>query len=137
MPWTFRPETADYIHMRWLVGSVADWTALFKEAYKTLEPGGYLESCEASCYMESDDGTVDEKSAMNQWGKFFVEGGIKLGRTFLVVEEGVQRKAMEEAGFVDIEEWNFKVGLVARADAAMRLSISPLNNSFFSLSSGS
>lgn len=106
--WTFPVDSVDYVHMRWLVGSIVDWTALFKQAYNCLKPGGYIESYEAMPKMESDDGTVHEKSAMNQWGKFFAEGGRKIGRTFTVVNDGVQRKAMEEAGFVDIEEWNFK-----------------------------
>lgn len=107
--WTFQPETFDYIHARYLVGSVIDWTALFREAYKTLKPGGWFESFEGSPHMVSDDGTVPEKSAISQWGKFFEEGGKKMGRSFLVIHEGTQRKAMEEAGFVDIQEWDFKV----------------------------
>ncbi|RSL58559.1 hypothetical protein CEP53_006104 [Fusarium sp. AF-6] len=46
---------------------------------------------------------------MHQWGKFFVEGGKKIGRSFTIVEDEVQRKGMEEAGFINIEERNFKV----------------------------
>ncbi|KAM0549227.1 hypothetical protein ACHAPJ_009537 [Fusarium lateritium] len=45
---------------------------------------------------------------MGQWGKFFIEGGKKLGSTFTVVEDGIQRKEMEKAGFVDIQEFDFK-----------------------------
>lgn len=68
-----------------------------------------METFEGSPHMVSDDGSVADKSAISQWGKFFEEGGKTLGRTFLVVEQGIQRKAMEEAGFVDIQEWEFKV----------------------------
>lgn len=92
--------------MRWLIGSIVDWSALFKEAYKCCKPGGYVESFEPSPVMESDDGTVLETSAMGQWAKFFIEGGRKFGRSFTVIDDDVQRKAMEEAGFVDIEEYN-------------------------------
>lgn len=46
---------------------------------------------------------------MGQWGKLFVEGGHKLGQTFSVVPDGLQKKAMEEAGFEDIKEWDFNV----------------------------
>lgn len=59
--------------------------------------------------MDCDDGTITEKSAMHQWGKFFVEGGKKIGRSFTIVEDGVQKSAMEKAGFVNIEEQDFKV----------------------------
>ncbi|KAL2681127.1 hypothetical protein Neosp_008731 [[Neocosmospora] mangrovei] len=54
--------------------------------------------------MDCDDGSIHEKSAMHQWGKFFVEGGKKIGRSFTIVEDEVQRKGMEEAGFINIEE---------------------------------
>lgn len=75
-----------------------------------------MESFETSSLIESDNGTVTEASAMGQWGKFYIEGGKKLGNTFTVVEDGTQRKAMEEAGFVDIEEFNFKVSKQARPE---------------------
>ncbi|KAM0191938.1 hypothetical protein ACHAPI_008658 [Fusarium lateritium] len=107
--WTFEPNSQDYIHLRWLVGSIVDWEQLFKEAYRCLKPGGYIESHEALSRMDCDDGSITEKSAMHQWGKFFVEGGKKIGRSFTIVEDGVQRSAMEKAGFVNLEEKNFKV----------------------------
>ncbi|KAF4967018.1 hypothetical protein FSARC_5390 [Fusarium sarcochroum] len=107
--WTFEPNSLDYVHLRWLVGSIVDWDKLFAEAYRCLKPGGYIESHEALSRMDCNDGSIHEKSAMHQWGKFFVEGGKKIGRSFTVVEDGVQRKAIEKAGFVDLEERNFKV----------------------------
>ncbi|RKL46817.1 hypothetical protein BFJ72_g2557 [Fusarium proliferatum] len=107
--WTFASNSQDYIHLRWLVGSIVDWDQLFKEAYRCLKPGGYIESHEALSRMDCDDGTITEKSAMHQWGKFFVEGGKKIGRSFTIVEDGVQKSAMEKAGFIDIEERDFKV----------------------------
>jgi hypothetical protein len=49
---------------------------------------------------------------LSQWGEFFVEGGRKLGRPFTIFEEGIQKAAMREAGFVDIEERDFKVCVI-------------------------
>lgn len=94
--------------MRWLVGSIADWDALFSEAYKTLKPGGWFESYEAAPVFESDHTDIPESSALGQWAKFFVEGGKKIGRPFTVVQDGLQRKALEAAGFVDIQEFPVK-----------------------------
>lgn len=108
-PWTFDPDSIDYIHMRWLAGSIADWDALFEEAYRSLKPGGYVETLEPSSRFESDDGSVTEKSALAQWGKFFVEGGLLLGRPFTVFEDELQRKAMEKAGFEMITTVEYKV----------------------------
>ncbi|CAJ0552277.1 Ff.00g062560.m01.CDS01 [Fusarium sp. VM40] len=46
--WTFAPNSADHIHIRWLIGSIPDWNQLFREAYKTCKPGGWVESFEPS-----------------------------------------------------------------------------------------
>ncbi|KAI0837016.1 S-adenosyl-L-methionine-dependent methyltransferase [Hypoxylon sp. FL0890] len=110
-PWTYEPNSFDYIHLRWLTGSVPDWYALYREVFKALKPGGYFEHKESSCLLISDDGTVAEGSAIDQWGKVFTEAGKKFGRTFSVVEEGLQRKAMEAAGFEIVEELDMKTPL--------------------------
>lgn len=111
--WTFPMEEFDYVHIRYLVGSIADWTALFRQAFQVLKPGAYLESYEATPNTQSDDGTLPPDSALAQWGQLFVDGGRALGRSFTVVEDNVQRRAMEEAGFVDIQERNIKVRLTS------------------------
>lgn len=99
--------------MRFLVGSIVDWPDLFKQAYRCLKPGGYIESYEGSPVIDSDDGSVHDASAMSQWGKIFFEGGRKLGRPFSVLEDDVQKKGMETAGFVNVSEENLKVSLHA------------------------
>ncbi|KAH7257840.1 S-adenosyl-L-methionine-dependent methyltransferase [Fusarium tricinctum] len=106
--WTFGPDSFDYVHMRYLYGSISDWSALFKEAFTVCKPGGWVESYEASPRMESDDGSVTETCAINEWGKFFIEGGRKLNRTFEIIDKDLQKKGMEEAGFVDVQVWDFK-----------------------------
>ncbi|RSL84450.1 hypothetical protein CEP52_016434 [Fusarium oligoseptatum] len=87
---------------------ISDWSALFKEAFRVCKPGGWVESYEASPRMESDDGSVTETCAINEWGKFFIEGGKKLNRTFEILDKDLQKKGMEEAGFVDVQTWDFK-----------------------------
>ena len=42
--WTFEPNSFDYVHMRFLIGSVTDWDALFAQAFRVLKPGGWVES---------------------------------------------------------------------------------------------
>lgn len=113
--WTFAEGSIDYVHMRWLIGCVTDWTALFKQAYRALKPGGWIESFECNGFFESDDGTVTDKTASGQWGVIFREGAKKLGSaaSFAVVRDSVQRKSLEEAGFVKIQEKPLKVGASA------------------------
>ncbi|KAF4998984.1 hypothetical protein FGRMN_2783 [Fusarium graminum] len=109
--WTFQPDSIDYIHMRWLVGSIPDWHFLYSEAFRCCKPGGWVESHETSSIITSDDGSVATDSALDQWGKFFIEGGKKLGSTFTVIEDEIQKEQMEKAGFVDIEVLEYKCPL--------------------------
>jgi hypothetical protein len=96
--------------MRWLIGALPDWEFVFRQAFAALKPGGIFESKEASCMITSDDGTVEVgSSALDQWGRVFLQAGKTFGRTFRVYEDRIQRKAMEAAGFVDIKEYEFKV----------------------------
>lgn len=110
--WTFSPDSLDYVHMRYLTGSIVDWGALFHEAFRCCKPGGYIESLESAPWLESDDGTVTDKTAMCQWGELFVQGGLKIGRSFTLVDDEEQRKGMKAAGFVDIQEFNIKVSFL-------------------------
>ncbi|KAI1314041.1 S-adenosyl-L-methionine-dependent methyltransferase [Xylaria venustula] len=107
-PWTYAPDSFDYIHMRWLIGAIPNWYTVFREIFRALKPGGIFESKESSCIIQSDDGTVPYGSALDQWGRVFIEAGKKFGRTFRPVEEDLQVKAMQAAGFVDIKVYNMK-----------------------------
>ncbi|KAK1502284.1 UMTA [Colletotrichum costaricense] len=72
-PWTFKDNSLDYINMRFLTGSVRDWKFLAGEAYRCLKEDGILESSEPSFLIESDDDTVGQTSAWNQWHGVFEE----------------------------------------------------------------
>ncbi|KAK0369571.1 hypothetical protein CLIM01_13061 [Colletotrichum limetticola] len=74
-PWTFKDNSLDYINMRFLTGSVRDWKFLAGEAYRCLKEDGILESSEPSFLIESDDDTVGQTSAWNQWHGVFEEYG--------------------------------------------------------------
>ncbi|RKL19387.1 hypothetical protein BFJ68_g3661 [Fusarium oxysporum] len=108
-PWTFSPDSFDFVYMRYLYGSISDWSALFQEAFRSCKPGGWVESFEASPCLESDDDTVKDGSAMSEWGKFFIEGGKRLGRTFTILDDDLQKQGMEDAGFTDIQTRDFKL----------------------------
>lgn len=110
-PWTYPEETFDFVHIRYLFGTIPNWTALFKEAYRVLKPGGWIESVEPSCVFNADDGSIPDNSAMAQWGKVFVAGGKKFGRPFTVFEEELQQKGMAEAGFIHISHDDYKMPL--------------------------
>ncbi|KAG7284720.1 hypothetical protein NEMBOFW57_009329 [Staphylotrichum longicolle] len=105
--WTFEENSFDFVHIRYLFGSIPDWDELFKQAYRVLKPGGYIETFEADALVFSEDGTVKEGSPLDQWGKVFKEGGKKFGRSFLGVNEDVQRKGLEAAGFSNLKTFDY------------------------------
>lgn len=109
-----------------MVGSITDWHALFKEAYRCLKPGGWFESYEGSPSLNCDNDTIPPTSAMGQWGPLFINGGRQVGRSFTVVEDEIQRAAMEAAGFVDIQEKTTKVCIVSS-----HLQKKPITDFFF------
>lgn len=41
-PWTY-PFKFDYIHSRFIAGSIADWPGLINQCYDNLQPGGMIE----------------------------------------------------------------------------------------------
>ncbi|WZH49689.1 S-adenosyl-L-methionine-dependent methyltransferase [Fusarium acuminatum] len=106
--WTYPPDSFDYVHLRYLVGCIPDWDKLFQEAYKVLKPGGWIETFEASPTIESDDGTVKPDSAMAQWAPIFIEASKKIGNTFTVIADDIQRSGIEKAGFTDVKQWDSK-----------------------------
>ncbi|KAH6995780.1 S-adenosyl-L-methionine-dependent methyltransferase [Ilyonectria sp. MPI-CAGE-AT-0026] len=109
LDWTFADESVDYVHMRFLYGSVPDWNSLFKKAYQVCKPGGWIESHEGDPMGYSDDDTLKDGTALAEWGKFFHEGGKKLGRIFTPLPGNLQEKGLEAAGFIDIQSKTSKV----------------------------
>lgn len=111
-PWSFADNSFDFVHMRYLFGAVGDWNQLFQEAYRVCKPGGYIETVESDAMIFAEDGSIAEGSPIEQWGKMFGEAGRKIGRSFLVIGEDVQRKGLEAAGFQDLVQWDFNVGFL-------------------------
>ncbi|KAJ4323296.1 hypothetical protein N0V84_004426 [Fusarium piperis] len=102
--WTFDASRFDFIHMRALVGGIRDWKHVFDEAFRCAVEDGIVESHEQSFMLKSDNGIIDTESALGKMGNLFKEAGEKTGYSFTVVDDGAQRKLMEEAGFVDVKE---------------------------------
>ncbi|KXJ85778.1 S-adenosyl-L-methionine-dependent methyltransferase [Microdochium bolleyi] len=109
-PWTWEPNSFDFIHMRYLFGAVRDWNELFKQAYNACAPGGYVQSCECDVEINSDDGTIAKDSAMTKfWNPMYKSAREKGYNSFCVLEEGLQRTGIEKAGFEEIKEVNYKL----------------------------
>lgn len=105
--WSWPDNDFDFVHIRYLIGAVADWGALFKEAFRCCKPGGYFESGEVNPTFYSDNKTTDENTGMQTWNNLYVESSKKFGRSFCNVEN--DEELVREAGFVDVQVFNYKV----------------------------
>ncbi|EFX03261.1 methyltransferase type 12 [Grosmannia clavigera kw1407] len=108
-PWTWPENSFDFVHIRFLNGAISDWNALFAQAFRCCEPGGWFESCEYHVDFRSDDDTTKLQPALGQLWNLYEVSGQKLGRPLTVANDGTQQKAIEAAGFINIQERNFKL----------------------------
>ena len=67
LEWTWSDDTFDFVHIRQLFGSIADWPALYAEVFRVTKPGGYFENFEASVEIKSDDDSIKEGDIMYQY----------------------------------------------------------------------
>jgi len=102
LAWTFPDNTFDFIHMRFLLGSIEDWVTLFKEAYRCLKPGGWIEHTDFTIRIGCDDDSLPEDCIYYKWNQIFAEAGERTKRTFLVTDKDQNAGWMKEAGFTNV-----------------------------------
>ncbi|KAF3927404.1 hypothetical protein ABW21_db0205833 [Orbilia brochopaga] len=100
--WTHTPDSFDLIYSRYMLGSIQDWPRLFRQAYKALKPGGYLELLEPDATLRCDDGSLPPECHLAQWNNLFIDAAKKAGRPVTSARD--HATAIKEAGYVDIHE---------------------------------
>jgi len=101
--WIFE-EKFDYIHGRALVSCFKDHAAVFREAFKSLAPGGYLELQDATFPLQYI-GEPPVNSNLYKWGEFLGAGAAKAGRPWTNTQH--YKRWLEEIGFEDVVEKRF------------------------------
>ncbi|KAL0465237.1 hypothetical protein QR685DRAFT_558138 [Neurospora intermedia] len=102
-PWTYQENFFDYVHIRWLTAVVKDWPALYREVYKCMKPGGWLEHIDAEVNLVCLDDTMPPDTAMYQWGEIWSEIGRKTGLVVNMVDSGCMDAGIKKAGFTNIK----------------------------------
>ncbi|KAH8744170.1 S-adenosyl-L-methionine-dependent methyltransferase [Hyaloscypha finlandica] len=105
--WTYAPDSFDFVHVRALYGSVANWPAFYTEAFKHIKPGGWIEQLEMSIEFKSDDGTVTNDHIFSVWSRTFIEAGEMFGKTFRIAD--LAKGYIIGAGFDEVVEKKFKL----------------------------
>ena len=104
--WTFKENHFDFIHIRGLHGSIADWPSLYQQCMRALKPGGYLEHAEYSAQFTSDDDTIPADGAIAFFNTLSPECTRALNREFEVLDSMHQR--IIQAGFENTKLHRFK-----------------------------
>lgn len=110
--WTWRQGSCGFFHMRRLAATICDWNYLCKQAYYCLQPGGCLESYESSFFFRSS-GQRQLSPEITRWNELFGQVGKQSQCSFTIVEDSIQRKSMEEAGFCIEQERDLQVSSAA------------------------
>ncbi|KAL4982174.1 S-adenosyl-L-methionine-dependent methyltransferase [Aspergillus falconensis] len=104
--WLYGEDAFDFVHIRGLYGCVANWDAFYKQALRSVKPGGWIEQVEQSVVPKSDDGTT-EGTVFEEWGRVSLEAGEAFGKSLRIVDESKDR--MIKAGLVDVVERRFRI----------------------------
>lgn len=108
-PWT-HPTKFDYIHSRFMAGSIADWPKLVQTCYDNLNPGGIVEFQDGDFLIYSEDGSM-KNSWLEKWNTDFEKAARTGGRTLrpgIHLEDWIRAAGFEE---VHCEKIRLPVGL--------------------------
>ncbi|KAL7763959.1 hypothetical protein ACKLNR_005104 [Fusarium oxysporum f. sp. zingiberi] len=98
--WTFTYRF-DFIFVRSMIVSFKDWPGIFCQAFRNLEPGGYIEVQDNAYPLASDDGTIHNTNIL-KWSELMLNAANKIGRPITVASKF--KSMLEDAGFIDIVE---------------------------------
>ncbi|MCJ1232962.1 hypothetical protein MMC14_000916 [Varicellaria rhodocarpa] len=105
--WLYKENSFDYVHSRYMIGAISDWKAMIRKSFKHIKPGGYFEIQELDPPLLSDDGSSEKSYMHNMYVKLLCQSSTEYGKP---VPKHDQYKAwLEEAGFVDVKEYCFKI----------------------------
>jgi hypothetical protein len=95
-----------------MVGAIADWSKLYRQAFDNLKPGGWFEHCELDITRIRGKTPLDDDHIYNQWARNFQEAGQRTGRRFDFAGADMEQW-MKEAGFVDVfhTTWTIPIGM--------------------------
>ncbi|KAL2824230.1 S-adenosyl-L-methionine-dependent methyltransferase [Aspergillus cavernicola] len=99
----------DFIHSRYMCGSIQDWPRLLQQAYSQTKPGGWVEFQEFHLVNYSEDGTLREGNNVNRFYELLREACDKLQRPVTIGKE--LEGLADDAGFVNIHHQKFQLPL--------------------------
>jgi SAM-dependent methyltransferase len=107
-PWTYS-SPFDFIHGKWLAGSIRDWPKLMRQSYDNLNEGGWVEFSDWDYRPRLPDGAVDRRDNwITKWHKIMM--GTCEEKTGASASPGpLLKNLIRTAGFEEVKEKIFKV----------------------------
>ncbi|UNI15342.1 hypothetical protein JDV02_001882 [Purpureocillium takamizusanense] len=103
----FESAEYDFVHLRNLLGSIANWPQLVRQIYENLKPGGWVELQGILNQPYSEDGTLSSDSPVVQLMDGLRQAGRKRGRDMDPASSF--KRWVESAGFVMVQERRFSL----------------------------
>ncbi|KAL7272175.1 hypothetical protein RUND412_005034 [Rhizina undulata] len=101
--WPYRANSFDFINIRNMAAFIHDWPKLYRQAFKALKPGGWIEVGEFCELFSTDDGSLPPDNVLLQWCENWEKSSTMFGREWATVGPGIA-KALEEVGCVGVRE---------------------------------
>ncbi|KAI5841986.1 S-adenosyl-L-methionine-dependent methyltransferase [Morchella snyderi] len=98
--WTFNKNHFDLIHIRNLMGGVANWEHVIDECFEHTKPGGWVHMTEYEMAIFSDDGTVTPDLQYFKFYEFVAQAAIKTGRDYQLAAK--LEPLLKRSGFTNI-----------------------------------
>jgi len=105
--WMYKENSFDYIHSRYMLGSITDWQAMIRRAYRHCKPGAYFEMQDLDPRLTSDDDSISKSPMHMMFCDLIVDASEQYGKP--VPRYSQYKGWLEDAGFVDVREYLFKI----------------------------
>lgn len=104
LEWERELDSFDFVHMRDLMGAFSDWSYIYKQAFKVIKPGGWLEVADfdnSGGAMKRLVSSFPPNSDMHRLAADLNTAAIKSGRSRTL--HHISPIMLSEAGFVDVK----------------------------------
>lgn len=64
--WNFNTPF-DFVHVRYMAGSIKDWPKLLRPSYESTAPGGWVQIMDFGSLYYSEDKTLTKDSHIHSW----------------------------------------------------------------------
>ncbi|KAG4436953.1 hypothetical protein IFR05_007566 [Cadophora sp. M221] len=96
--WTWTGNSFDLVHFRTMIGAFEDWNYIYREAYKTIKPGAYVEVMDLN-FVTFPSYFPDDPMVVS-WFNTFLEATKMAGRP--MTTDHLEPQVLAAAGFTNI-----------------------------------